>query len=303
MSGEVKIYLNSESDAKSFEIAKVNARDVEEAFKIVRTHLEGNDHSVRFPNHQNGAYQKLNSKVLYRVYGHPYSADEIWKPKQLPTRTTNQEMIEVDTEHVIYSGNLKKLTSHFPSFLRKDTWDEAYFEIKYPKLIAYKHKGDEKPLMELELRVEKEDEDDDDKDKKKKDDDKDKKKDSKEEKNEEKKSDAKEEEAEEKKEFEEAETALSKEADNAFEVRSGDGDWILQASNYSTREAWMSWLNAAARFDPKKFKSEQERKKAKRGSLKREMSKETVQIEDTPKQQTPMQTADQEQVPLKSTME
>lgn len=93
---------------------------------MVRVHLEGNDHTVHFPNYTTGKFENVQPGVLYTIYGHPYVADEIWKGEIffsnvilyltfkiflartiIPNRSLKQEMVKVPTEGEIYSGKLK----------------------------------------------------------------------------------------------------------------------------------------------------------------------------------------------------
>jgi hypothetical protein len=47
-------------------------------------------------------------------------------------------MVFIEVDKPVYDGRMKKLSKHFFS---KDTWDEYYFELKYPTLSYYKQKG------------------------------------------------------------------------------------------------------------------------------------------------------------------
>jgi hypothetical protein len=84
----------------------VVARDVEESFKLVRCHLEGNDHSARFPDKETGLYDKIDPKVEYTVYGHPYHADQIWRPKN---NNLNKRVLDIQKGVILKEGTLLKV--------------------------------------------------------------------------------------------------------------------------------------------------------------------------------------------------
>ncbi len=58
---------------------------------MVKCHLEGRDHSAKFPDKETGYYPKLDIRYSYSVYGHPYNPNQTWKPKiaQNNNTTTN----------------------------------------------------------------------------------------------------------------------------------------------------------------------------------------------------------------------
>jgi len=243
-----------------FDPDKLDARTLEEAFHCVRIHLEGTDHSVRFPDYLTGKFENLDLNAIFTLYGHPYDQEEIWKPKKvLPQRSTKQEMIKVDTEGEIISGTLKMRRE---KWYGKETWNEYWFVLKYPVLECYKTKGDEKPFKMLELQWEEEEEDEESiftklwhKISKKEENDS---------QNGEKLEDANENQEEEKEkepEKESAEVCLFKEKQNAFQIESKEENWELEASNYQSREEWMGWIKATSIFDPKIYEKQQEKKK------------------------------------------
>ncbi len=55
---------------------------------MVKCHLEGRDHSAKFPDKETGYYPKLDIRYSYSVYGHPYNPNQTWKPKIAQNNTT-----------------------------------------------------------------------------------------------------------------------------------------------------------------------------------------------------------------------
>jgi len=222
-----QVQLVTESHTLNFPLDEpVKVHDVEEAFQLVRIHLEGNDHTVRFPNPETGIFEKLQENVIYHVYGHKYDKEEIWKPRKVISKSGKREMIEVSTDKPIFSGKLKRL---FKRFLRSDQWKDCYFVLEYPTLKCYQQEGDSKPIDEFELR-EKSNGSDNEGDT-----------------------------APSESDF--AETSLYKDAENGFQVILGDEIWVLQAPGYRNREDWMYWINITSFFDNKKWEKIQEKKR------------------------------------------
>jgi len=222
-----QVQLVTESHTLNFPLDEpVKVHDVEEAFQLVRIHLEGNDHTVRFPNPETGIFEKLQENVIYHVYGHKYDIEEIWKPRKVISKSGKMEMIEVSTDKPIFSGKLKRL---FKRFLRSDQWKDCYFVLEYPTLKCYQQEGDSKPIDEFGLR-EKSNGSDNEGDT-----------------------------APSESDF--AETSLYKDAENGFQVILGDEIWVLQAPGYRNREDWMYWINITSFFDNKKWEKIQEKKR------------------------------------------
>eukprot|EP01116_Phalansterium_solitarium_P018625 TRINITY_DN5000_c0_g2_i1.p1 TRINITY_DN5000_c0_g2~~TRINITY_DN5000_c0_g2_i1.p1 ORF type:complete len:318 (+),score=18.27 TRINITY_DN5000_c0_g2_i1:204-1157(+) len=140
----VRLVSQDLSTSAEFELNNVNARAIEETFKLVRCHVEGDDHSVAFPNKQTGLYERLNGRAVYTVHGHTYHPNETWKTRP---KVDRHHKLTIPKDEAVIEGELLRL--HKGLFSKK--WVNYYFVVKYPGLQMFEKQGDKKPKAELTI--------------------------------------------------------------------------------------------------------------------------------------------------------
>ncbi len=124
---------NKTGKQRYFPSDEVTAHVLEEEFHLVRTHLEGSDHSAHFPNKTTGIYDKLKPSVIYIVYGHPYNKWAVWSPQaKTPDsrRISSQSLVESSKESLLLPNevpvdnvsNLKELVLNISGEWSTNKW-------------------------------------------------------------------------------------------------------------------------------------------------------------------------------------
>ncbi len=80
---------DKEGRAILYDIDKVDVTSLEEDFRLVRIHLEGSDHSAKFPDKYSGRFEHLHPS------GHGYNKEEAWKSEAAGNRGRSRYVVVV----------------------------------------------------------------------------------------------------------------------------------------------------------------------------------------------------------------